>query len=90
MANAVVEAVEKLNNAVDTLNNLMRVLHVDAARWNDKRRVQVYTLRDLQQVPGELSVESFQADGWPPQEKLFKTVGGVEFYCLVDREGVSL
>lgn len=81
--NALSKAIEGLKSAKENLDKIMRVSGIDI--YEETIKVQVASLRDLEQIPGEVTY-SDSGNGYEYPIKAKKVYKGVLFLCVLTRE----
>lgn len=78
------QAIEALKAAEAAIREIVNPISVAFDKWG-RREVQVETLRDLEQIPGEVKYEAFQAKDYPQYTvKAAKECNGYKFFCILE------
>jgi len=80
----VTQAIEALKAAEVAIREMVNPISVSFDKWG-RREVQVETLRDLEQIPGEVRYEAFQAKDYPQfKAQAVKECNGYKFFCVLE------
>lgn len=80
----ILKGVQQLKGAISIIEEVINIIAIDIAYGST--RIHVQTLRDLEQIPGELELVERSCQ-YPFEAR--KTVEGVRFFCLLEAAEVE-
>lgn len=89
MENKVLEAAELLKKAEAAMKEVINVIQIYTGA-DRQIRVQVFSWRDLEKIPGETETILFDCEGSEHKWEARKICNGVLFFCLLGGEEESI